>query len=186
MSEKRTAGTGERKSYALVAEFETPRDLLRGAEALRDGGYTKVDAQTPFPVHGIDRALGIPGSKLPWLILLGAMTGGAGGLAMQWWMSAIDYPVKIAGKPYLSLPAFVPVTFELTVLFTAFAAVFGMLAINGLPRLYHPTFRHPTIHRATDDRFFLVVETGDPMYRSDKTRALLESAGGTHIEEVEA
>jgi hypothetical protein len=172
--------------FGVIAEFETPRGLLHGAEAVRKAGYTEVDAHTPFPVHGLDQVLSIPGSKVPWLVLGGALFGGIGGLALQWWTAAIDYPIKIAGKPYLSLPAFVPVTFELTVLFSALAAVLGMLALNGLPRLYHPTFKHSTIHRATDDRFFLVIEARDPLYSSGETRALLESVGGRNIEEVEA
>lgn len=173
------------RPHAMLAEFESPGAVLHAAEALRSAGYSRLDALTPFPVHGLDHALGIRGSKVPWLVLGGAVFGGVAGLGLQVWTSAVDYPIRIAGKPFMSLPAFVPVTFELTVLFSAFAAVFGMLALNGLPRLFHPTFRHPRVHRATDDRFFLVVEASDPRYAADRTRKDLEEAGGKNVEEVE-
>lgn len=170
--------------YGMVAEFDSPGALLHAAEATRNAGYKRVDACSPFPIHGIDKALKIPGSKVPWLVLGGAFTGGIGALALQWWTSAIDYPIKIAGKPYLSLPAFVPVIFELTVLLSAFAAVFGMLALNGLPRLYHPAFNHSRFHKVTDDGFFLIIESEDPMFSRSTTRDFMAGLGGTHIEEV--
>jgi len=171
--------------YGVMAEFDTPAGILEAAEFLRDRGYTRCDAFTPFPVHGLDSALEIPGSKVPWIILGGAAIGGSAGLLMQWWMSAVDYPLRIAGKPFFSFPAFVPVTFELTVLLSAFSAVLGMLVLNGLPRLYHPAFKHPRWHRATDDGFFLVIESRDPKFRVDSARRFLEEAGGKHVEVLE-
>jgi len=119
--------------FGVMAEFATPRDLLHAAEKVRAEGYVKLDAYSPFPVHGLDRVLGVPGSKVPWIVLAGAIAGGIGGLLLQWWTSAVDYPIKIAGKPFFSIPAFVPVTFELTILLSAFAAVFGMLFEVSLP-----------------------------------------------------
>jgi len=175
--------TGE-KAHGILAEFETPAKLLHAAQTIRKLGYSRTDAFSPFPVHGIDRALGIPVSNVPLIVLGGAAFGFLGALSLQWWTSAINYPIKIAGKPYLSLPAFVPVTFELTVLFSAFAAVFGMLALNKLPALYHPVFKHKTFRGVTDDRFFLIVEASDPLYDADKTRDDLAGAGGINIEEV--
>lgn len=173
------------KLYGVMAEFTSPRDILHAAEAVRERGFTKLEAYTPFPVHGLDNVLGHPGSKMPWVILCGALFGGGGGLALQWWTSAIDYPIKIAGKPYLSLPAFVPVTFELGVLFSAFAAILGMLALNRLPQPYHPVFRHSQFKRATDDRFFLAIEARDPLFDLDGAREALSSAGGLNVETLE-
>jgi hypothetical protein len=172
--------------YGVMAEFETPGDLLHAAERVRAAGFVHVDAFSPFPVHGLDRVLKVPGSKVPWIVLGGAITGGLSGLALQWWTSAVNYPIKIAGKPYLSLPAFVPVTFELTILLCAFAAVFGMLALNRLPQPYHPVFKHPTFARATDDRFFLAIEATDPRFDAEAARRALVEAGGAQVEVLEA
>jgi len=181
---KRTAAAPE--IFGVMAEFATPRDLLHAAEKVRAEGYVNVDAYSPFPVHGLDRALGVPGSKVPWIVLAGAITGGIGGLLLQWWTSAVDYPIKIAGKPFFSIPAFVPVTFELTILLSAFAAVFGMLFLNRLPQPYHPVFKHSTFKRASDDRFFLAIEATDPAFDADTARRVLEAAGGAHVEVLEA
>jgi len=172
------------KPYGILAEFESPAKLLHAAQTIRKLGYSRTDAFSPFPVHGMDRALGIPVSNVPLIILGGALTGGVGALLLQWWTSAVNYPIKIAGKPYFSLPAFVPVTFELTVLFSAFAAVFGMLFLNKLPCLYHPVFKHSRFRGVTDDKFFLIVEATDPLYDAVKTREDMSEAGGMHIEEV--
>ncbi len=186
MSAPETKRSDRDEIYGVLAEFETPGDLLHAAEHVREAGYVNVDAFSPFPVHGLDRVLRVPGSKVPWIVLGGAITGGLGGLALQWWTSAIDYPIKIAGKPYLSLPAFVPVTFELTILLCAFAAVFGMLALNRLPQHYHPVFKHPSFSRVTDDRFFLAIEASDPRFEADEARRTLVEAGGTNVEVLEA
>jgi len=173
------------KLYGVMAEFTSPRDILRATLAVRERGFSRMEAYTPFPVHGLDNALGHPGSKMPWVVLGGAIFGGCGGLALQWWTSAIDYPIKIAGKPYLSLPAFVPVTFELGVLFSAFAAILGMLALNRLPQPYHPVFRHSHFARATNDRFFLAIEARDPLFDLEGAKDALVQAGGANVETLE-
>jgi hypothetical protein len=179
------AGAEAPRTFGVMAEFGTPGDLLHAVEAVREEGYTRLDAYSPFPVHGLDVALRVPGSRVPWIVLVGAILGASAGLALQWWTSAIDYPIKIAGKPYLSLPAFVPVTFELAILLSAFAAVFGMLALNGLPRPYHPVFKHSRFHRATNDKFFLAIEAGDPRFDAESARKLLTRVGGTNVEVLE-
>jgi len=168
-----------------MAEFDRPADLMHAADEIREEGYTRMDAYTPFPVHGLDVAMRVPGSKVPWIVLGGAILGATGGLGLQWWTSAIEYPIKIAGKPYLSLPAFVPVTFELAVLLSAFAAVFGMLALNGLPRLYHPVFKHSQFKRASDDRFFLAIEARDPKFNVEDVQRILARVGGANVEVLE-
>jgi hypothetical protein len=170
--------------YGVLAEFATPAELLHAAGRLRANGYTRIEAYSPFPIHGLDTALGHPGSKVPWIVLGGAVVGGLSGLALQWWTSAVDYPIRIAGKPYFSVPAFVPVIFELTVLFSAFAALLGMLFLNGLPRPHHPVFLHPRFARATDDRFFLAIEAGDPLFDLERARRDLAASGGDAVEVV--
>lgn len=171
--------------WGAMAEFDSPADLMHAVESLREQGYSRIEAFTPFPVHGLDEAIGHPGSKVPWIVLGGAFTGGSLGLALQAWTSAVDYPIKIAGKPFLSLPAFVPVTFELAILLSAFAAVFGMLALNGLPRLFHPTFTHTRFERVTDDKFFLAIQGDDPRFQPERATGALAGVGGKHVEVLE-
>jgi hypothetical protein len=175
----------EPRVHAVMAQFETPADIYRAAEGLREEGWSRVEAFTPFPIHGLDHVLGAPGTKIPWVVLGAATTGAASGLLLQWWTSAVDYPIKIAGKPYFSIPAFIPVTFELTVLFSAIGALLGMLALNRLPQLYHPVFKHSTFHRATDDRFFLAIEARDPRFDIETAQRSLAAHGGSHIEVLE-
>jgi hypothetical protein len=186
MSEAKAKAPKEPEVYGVVAEFASPYDILHAAHAVRDAGFSKLDAFTPFPVHGLDTALGHPGSKVPWIILGGACFGGGGGLLLQWWTSAVDYPLQVAGKPFFSLPAFVPITFELGVLFSAFAAIGGMLLLNRLPQPYHPVFTHSRYPRVTDDVFLLAVEAGDPAFDVQKARQTLSAAGGSNIEVLEA
>ncbi len=186
MSDKKPITAKEPEVYGVVAEFTTTQDLLHAAERVRAEGWTRLDAYTPFPVHGLDRVLGQGGSKVPWIVLMGSILGFSGGLWLQWWTAAVNYPIKIAGKPYFSIPAFVPVTFEATILISAFAAVFGMLALNRLPQLYHPVFKHPTFHRASNDRFFLAIEADDPKFDRERAREMLVRAGGGSVEVVEA
>ena len=138
--------------------------LLAASRRIRDAGYKKIDAFTPFPVHGIDEALGIKPTVLPWIALAGGLTGTFTALAMQIYMNSIDYRYIISGKPFLSLPAFIPVAFELTILFASFGAFFGMLALNGLPRFSNPLFTDPRFDRATDDRFFLYIDAKDERF----------------------
>lgn len=175
---------GGRPAY-MLAEFETPAACLHAAEKLRDGGYAKFDAHTPFPVHGMDDAMGLPDSKLGWIVAGAAATGFTAAISMMWWMNGIDYALIIGGKPPVSFPSMAPVGFELTVLFSAFAAVFGMLGMNKLPRHHHPLFASERFRAATDDRFFISVDVNDPRYDEQKTRDLLASAHPTHIEIIE-
>ena len=175
----------EEKVFGIAAIFDTPAAIMKAVKALRAEGVERMDALTPFPVHGLDRALGYRFSPVPWITLLGGMTGCAGALLLQWWTSAVDYPLVISGKPLFSLPAFIPVTFELTVLLSAFGAFFGMWIVNGLPRPYHPVFNHAKFERVTDDRFMLVIEARDPKFDLEKLPARLEALGGTDIELLE-
>ena len=167
-----------------MAEYADENQLLEAARKVRDSGYTRTDAFTPFPVHGIDEALGIAPTVLPWIVLSAGLTGLGTALLMQWWMNAVDYPYIISSKPYFSLPANIPVTFELTVLFSAFTAFFAMLGLNGLPRFSNPLFANPKFDRSTDDRFFLWVDSRDKYFNSAKVKSLLESTQPLGIDEV--
>jgi hypothetical protein len=167
--------------WGLVAEFDSPHDLIEGVKAVRKAGFSRIDTHTPFPIHGMDRAMGLPQSKLPWLVFAGGMTGLGSAVLMQWWMNAFDYPIRVGGKPYFSYQAYVPIMFELTVLLGAFCAVLGLLALCGLPRPYHPLFLHPRFARHTDDGFFLSVEADDPQWDEGRLRQVIEGAGGREV-----
>jgi len=171
--------------YGMVAEFAGPTELVQAADALRRAGYRRFDTHSPFPIHGISRAMGIRRSRVPWVVLGGGLTGGSGALLLQWWIHAVDYRLVISGKPYFSLPAFIPVMFELTVLLAAFGAVGGILIFNLLPMLYHPLLRHERFARVTSDGFFVSIEALDPRFDAQRTRQLLESVGGTQITVLE-
>lgn len=171
--------------YGIFVEFEDVNDLRSAAEKVRDAGYTKWDCHSPFPIHGMDGAMGIKPTILPWLVLGAGITGAIVATVMQWWMNAVDYPTIISGKPFFSLPANIPVIFELTILFSALTTVGGLFLLNGLPLHYHPLFSSERFARATDDRFFLVIEACDPKFNLDQTRQLLESFGGAAVETVE-
>lgn len=173
------------KLFGALAEFESTSAVFVACEKVRDAGFKRWDSHGPFPVHNIDKAMGLPASKLPFIVLAIGLAGALGGYYMQVWTSTIEYPWIISGKPHLSWPAFVPVTFELGVLFAAFAAVFGMLAINGLPRLYHSLFRSKRFERFSDDKFFISIESTDPKFDAEKTVAFLQGLGATHVELVE-
>lgn len=175
----------EKKTWGLLAEFETPQIIYTACESVRDEGFKHWDALTPFPVHGLDRAMGIPPSKVPWIVLGMAIFGMLAGFTIQWWTTAIDYPIMIAGKPFFSWPAWIPVTFELTILLGSFGAVFGMFGLNRIPTFNHPLFNSERFARVTDDRFFIAIEATDPLYDAKKTKKLLQKLGATHVEEVE-
>ena len=177
--------TREDATWGLMAEFETPGQLLEAARGVRDAGYRRWDCHTPFPVHGLDLAMGLRDTRLPWVVLGAGVTGAGVALLMQWWMNAVDYKLIISGKPLFSLPANVPVMFELTVLFAAVSAFVFMFAFNDLPRLFHPTFRSQRFRRATNDRFFIVIEAADPEFDAAATAALLRRLGGEHLERLE-
>lgn len=172
------------RAFGWMAEYDDENKMLDAARKVRDAGYTRTDVFAPFPVHGIDEALGIKPTKLPWFTLVAGLTGTTVAISMQIWMNAIDYPYIISGKPYISLPAFVPVMFELTVLFAAFTTVFAMLGLNGLPKFSNPVFNNPKFDRSTDDRFFLWVDSHDKYFNSDKVKALLQDTSSLSVEEV--
>ncbi len=171
--------------FGYLAEFNTPRELIHAASVMRDAGYTKFDAHSPFPIHGMDDAMGLKPSILGWIVLCGGSIGLTTGIVLQWWVSTTAYPLVISGKPLFSYQAFVPVTFELMVLFSAFAAVFGMFAINGLPRWYHSLFNNESFAKATSHGFFISVEAKDPLFNTEITRSVLENAGGHNVSLVE-
>ena len=172
-------------TWGVLAEFSTPKALYHACESVRDAGYTRWDAHTPFPVHGLDRAMGMKRSPLPWIILVLGLGGAATGFALQWWVHAKAYPLVISGKPFFSWPAYIPITFELGVLGGALAAVFGMLGLNQLPRHHHPIFESERFARASDDRFFVSIEAADPRFDAVKSRRLLEEAGASAVDLIE-
>jgi hypothetical protein len=171
--------------YGIVAEFETAADVLHAAEKVRDAGFRRWDVYTPFPVHGMDRAMGMKNSKVGWFSFIGGVSGYTLGMVMIWWMNAYDYPIIVGGKPMFSPFSAFPPSYELTILLGSFGALFGMLFLNRLPRLHHPLLKNRRFALATHDRFFVVVETSDPKYSEVETRQLLEHLGSKHIEVVE-
>jgi mono/diheme cytochrome c family protein len=171
--------------YGILAEYDTPTDLVRACKKVRDAGYTRWDTYTPFPIHGIEKAMGIPYTKLPWFVLAMAMTGLGTAIWLQWWTNAVDYPWLISGKPFFSWPANVPVMFELTILFSAFAALGGMLFLNNLPLPSHPLDLKERFRRVSDDKFFLVIEARDPKFDEADTRTLVEATAPVVLEDVE-
>jgi hypothetical protein len=170
------------KVEGVVAQFANPAVLLHAAETVRDAGYENWDCHTPFPVHGLDDAMGLPKSKLGWISAAGGLTGGTIAFALQSWVHSAAYPIVYSGKPFWAYPAYVPVTFELTILFTAFATLGGMLFLNFLPRYNHPVFNSDRMRRATGDGFFVSILADDPKFDAKKTVAWLQSIGGTHVE----
>lgn len=176
---------GGRTVWGALAELSTPGALLRAARELRGAGYERLDAHSPFPVHGLERALGLARSPVPWFVLVLGLGGAAAGMALQWWVSVEAYPLVVSGKPFFSWPAFVPIMFECGVLGGALGAVFGFLAMARLPRHHHPLFESQRFERMGDDRFFLSVEAEDPLFDPDGTPALLRRLGAEHVELVE-
>jgi hypothetical protein len=176
----------EKSNYGLLAEFDTASALYHACEAVRDEGFTKWDAHSPFPVHGLEIAMGLGRSFLPWIVLVMGITGAVAGFMLQTWVHTEAYPLVISGKPYWAWQAFIPVTFECGILFASLGAVFGMFIINGLPTLYHPVFGSDRFARVTDDKFFISIEAADPRFDTEGTTQLLENAGATHVESLEA
>ena len=189
-SEATTPGSGQgtgpagNPPWGLVGWVQTAPHIYRACEALRDAGYKQFDAHTPFPVHGLEHAMGLKPSKLPWIVLACAILGAASALLMMIWMNVIDYPMNIGGKPYLTLPSYVPIAFELTILLSAFGAFFGNWGLSKLPKFFDPVMRHSSFHRASDDRFFVSVESKDANFDLARTRAFLEGLGVQDVEEV--
>ncbi len=170
--------------YGLMAEFIQPEQLVAAAERARQEGYRKMDAYSPYPVEGLAEALGFRRTRVPLITLIGGLVGCVGGFYMQYWIAAIDYPLNVGGRPLNSWPAFIPVTFELTVLGAALSAVLGMLALNGLPMPHHPVFNAPRFAMATRDRFFLCIEAKDPKFDRAATKRFLESLQCREVAEV--
>jgi len=175
----------EEQVYGLLAEFSDPGALLHAAEAVRENGYSHFDTHSPFPIHGMDRAMGLGNSKVGFFSFGGAVTGLAVGYLLQWWTSAVDYPINISGKPFFAIEPSVPIMFELTILFGALGAVAGMLALNGLPRPYNPLFYSERFERVTDDAFFLHIAASDANFDETDTANLLRKAGALNVELVQ-
>ena len=171
--------------YGLLAEFDTPTHLVEAAQLAREHGYRKMDAYTPFPIEELSEALGFRKTRLPLIVLLGGIVGGLGGYFLQYYTMVVDYPLNVGGRPYHSWPSFIPPTFETTVLFAAFAAVMGMLALNGLPQPHHPIFNASRFALASRDRFFLCIESADPMFQHEETLSFLKSLGPREVTDVE-
>ena len=172
------------KLYGVMAEFGSIDDLIGAIEKTRKRGYTQMDAYTPFPSHDVIHALHLPPSKLPWIVLAGGLLGAVCGYGMQYWMSVIDYPLNIGGRPFHSWPYFIPITFECTILFASLSAVFGMLGLNRLPTPYHPVFNDPKFALASRDAFFLCVEATDPKFDRDDLVAFFTQLEAAHVAEV--
>ena len=175
----------ESKLFGLMAEFETAEQLLAGAKQVFSAGYRKIDAYSPMPIHGLGDAIGFPRTRLPWLVFACGILGGMAGYGLCYWVSVIDYPLNIAGKPLHSGPMFIPVTFEMTILFAALSSAFGMFIANGFPQPYHPVFNVPNFARASQDRFFLSIESDDPHFDLEKTKDFLNGLNPHEVSEVE-
>ncbi len=171
--------------YGLMAEFEEPTALVQAARRAHDEGYRRIDAYSPFPIEELTDAIGFHHTKLPLIVLIGGVVGCIGGFALCYWVSTSVYPLNIGGRPLNSWPAFIPVTFECTILLAALAAVFGMLALNGLPEPYHPVFNVPSFEQASRNKFFLCIEAVDPKFEEAKTREFLTELGAREVSDVE-
>ncbi len=171
--------------WGVLAQYENPHAIYKACEQVRDAGYEQWDACVPFPVHGLDKAMGLKASKLPWIVLTMGIFGSAFMVLFESWAMGSAYPIIVGGKPLFSLPAFVPVWYEATVLFSCVTAFFSNWILNGLPRPHHPAFGSKAFERVTDDKFFIMVEATDPKFDLEKTKALLQGAGATLVEELE-
>lgn len=178
-------GIGDDKVYAVMGEFADPDELVEAGRRIRAMGYTKIDAMTPFPVHGIDEAIGVPYSKIGWIVICGALAGITTAQCLIYYVGKIDYPLIIGGKPLFDFTYSIPPTFELAVLFSAITTFICTWGLSGLPRLYHPSMNYRNAHRASDDRFLLVVEADDPKFDPQKTAQDMRSVGANDVEVVE-
>jgi hypothetical protein len=171
--------------YGLIAEFDNPSAVVTAARRAHEAGYRKMDAYTPIPIEELTEALGFKRTRLPLIVLIGGIIGCVGGFMLQYWASAIEYPLNVGGRPLNSWPSFIPVTFETTILCAAFSAVFGMLALNGLPQPYHPVFNTPRFELASRNTFFLCIESSDPKFDLQRTRDFLNSLEPREVTDVE-
>jgi Protein of unknown function (DUF3341) len=171
--------------YGVMAEFDNPTDLVSAAHRTYQAGYRRINGYSPYPIEELSEAIGFTRTSLPLIVLIGGILGALGGFFMQYWMEVINYPLNVGGKPYNSWPAFIPITFECTVLCAAFAAVLGMLALNKLPQPYHPVFNAPNFALATRDRFFLVIEASDRKFEHDQVVSFMKSLEPKDLIDVE-
>jgi hypothetical protein len=171
--------------YGLVAEFSDTETIITAANNAREAGYTKMDAYSPFPVHGLAEAIGFNDIAVPWIIFIAGVLGAIGGFALEIYCLAIDYPMNVGGRPLVSWPSFIPVAYETTILCASFGAFLGMLGMNGLPRPHHSIFNAPRFELATQDKFFLCIEANDPMFDIERTEQFLESLGPDAVSIVE-
>jgi hypothetical protein len=179
------AATSDAGLYGLLAEFETPQALMDAVDAVRRAGYTDTDAFSPYPIHGLAEALGFKDRRISTHVLLGGITGALAGYGLQYWTSVFAYPLNIGGRPLHSWVSFIPPTFEMTILFAAFTAGISMVALNGLPRPHHPVFNSERFDRASQDRFFLVIEATDAKFQVDQTGAFLAGLGASSVEALD-
>jgi hypothetical protein len=179
-----TKSTASQNIFGMMVSFDNPDALIEAAGAARKAGYRSIDAYSPYPVEGLSEALELRTTRLPLVVLAGGLLGAAGAYFMQYYASVIDYPLNVGGRPLHSWPAFIPITFELTILVAAVFAVLGMLALNGLPEPYHPVFNVPEFELASRSHFFLTIESDDPQFDMNETRQFLESLGGESVSEI--
>ena len=171
--------------YGVIAEFENPSDLVAAARRVYSLGYRRINGYSPYPIEELSEAIGFTHTSLPLIVFIGGLIGGIGGFLMQYYIEVIDYPINVGGKPYNSWPAFIPITFEMTVLVAAFSAVLGMLVLNKLPQPYHPVFNLPNFAMATRDRFFLAIEANDAKFHHAEVIELLKSLNALEVNDVE-
>ena len=171
--------------YGVIAEFESPGDLVHAARKVYEQGYRRINGYSPYPIEELSEAIGFTHTSLPLIVFIGGVLGGLAGFGMQYWMEVIDYPLNVGGRPFNSWPAFIPITFECVILGAAFSAVLGMLILNRLPQPYHPVFNVPSFAMATRDRFFLAVEANDPKFNHATVVALLQSLDAVEVSDVE-
>lgn len=169
------------KAYGVVAEFDSPDQLLRAAKKVREAGYREIEAYSPFPIHGLSDTVGFKDEKVPWIVFMGGVLGASVGYSLQYYTSVIDYPMNVGGKPLNSLPMFFPITYELTILLASLSAVFGMLALNKLPQPYHGVFNTPNFERASQDKFFLAVEAKDEKFDETETVQFFETMDANNV-----
>lgn len=172
------------KRYGIIAEFAEAEDLVHAAAAAKEAGYKRMEGYSPFPVHGLSDAIGFKDNRVPWIVFLAGVTGGCGGFAMQYYISVIDLPLNVGGRPMNSVPSFVPVTFECTILFAVLSAFLSVLALNLLPQPYHPIFNAKNFERASQDRFFLCIESDDPLFDDEGTKEFLAGLHPLDVSEV--
>jgi hypothetical protein len=179
-----SASTPSPGIHGLMAEFDSATALVVAANKTREAGYVDVDAYSPIPIEELHHAIGFKSTKLPLLVLIGGLLGGSGGFSLEYWVSAVAYPLNVGGKPYVSWPMFIPVTFECTILGAALTAVFGMFILNKLPQPYHPVFNVPRFAMASRNRFFLCIEATDGQFDLDRTRAFMDTLGAHEVNTV--